>query len=50
MNFITPWVLIFLPLAIVPLLIGQSNQNIYPWNKMIFQDSLSKIISFANVR
>ena len=46
MNFITPWVLIFLPLAIVPLLIGQSNQNIYPWNKMIFQDSLSKIISF----
>ncbi len=46
MNFITSWVLIFLPLAIVPLLIGQSNQNIYPWNKMIFQDSLSKIISF----
>ena len=46
MNFITPWVLIFLPLAIVPLLIGQSNQNIYPWNKMIFQDGLSKIISF----
>ena len=46
MNFITPWVLIFLLLAIVPLLIGQSNQNIYPWNKMIFQDGLSKIISF----
>ena len=46
MNFITPWVLIFLPLAIVPLLINQSNQNIYPWNKMIFQDGLSKIISF----
>ena len=45
MNFITPWVLIFLPLAIIPLIIGQSNQNIYSWNEMIPLDSLSKITS-----
>ena len=45
MNFITPWVLIFLPLAIIPLIIGQSNQNIYSWNEMIPLDVLSKIIS-----
>ena len=45
MNFITPWVLIFLPLAIIPLIIGQSNQNIYSWNEMIPLDALSKITS-----
>ena len=45
MNFITPWVLIFLPLAIIPLIIGQSNQNIYSWNEMIPLDALSKIVS-----
>ena len=45
MNFITPWVLIFLPLAIIPLIISQSNQNIYSWNEMIPLDGLSKIIS-----
>ena len=45
MNFITPWVLIFLPLAIIPLIISQSNQNIYSWNEMIPLDVLSKITS-----
>ena len=44
MNFVNTWVLLLLPLSLIPLLIKQKNTNIYTWNEMFPADPLSKLI------
>jgi len=44
MNFVNTWVLLLLPLSLIPLLIKQKNTNIYTWNEMFPADPLSRVI------
>jgi mxaC protein len=44
MNFIAPWFLLLLPLALAPFVLGQATPHIYSWSQMIPVDWPSKII------
>ena len=46
MNFIAPWFLFFLPLALAPFILGQATPHIYSWSQMIPIDWASKIIGW----
>ena len=44
MIFTTPWVLLFLPLALVPLLLDRQHSRSYSWLSMLPRDRLSNLI------
>ncbi|HWU34548.1 MAG TPA: vWA domain-containing protein [Methylovorus sp.] len=44
MNFVTPWVLLLLPLALVPLLLDRQHSKSYSWMQLIPRDGLSDLL------
>ena len=44
MIFVNPWVLLFLPLALIPLLLDRQHSRSYSWLRLLPRDRLSDLL------